>query len=207
MDRNRLTRMFDLTRGALLFALVPCLLADGSARADGGGTINGEIAARPKNRAGVVVYLDKVPGAFRPPAHPVAMDQKGMKFVPHVLAVMKGTTVNFVNNDTVRHNVFSPDNEKYNLGTWAQGESKSYTYKTPGLYHQLCNIHPEMGAVIMVLENPFFAVSGDDGKFKIEGVPAGTYTLKTWAEKGHPSSQQVTVAAGAAVDVKVEAGK
>jgi plastocyanin len=169
------------------------------------GTITGQVSTKaPKLRAGVVVFLDKVPGSFRPPARPVVMDQQGMKFAPHILAVQKGQTVLFNNHDAVRHNIFSPDNEKYNLGTWGQGESKPHTFGTVGVYHQLCNVHPEMGAVIVVLENPFFGVTGEDGTFQIPNVPPGKYTLKTWSEKLPERSETVTVTAGAPTNVHLE---
>jgi plastocyanin len=199
------------------FAL-KCLLAVGvlggalamsrSARADGGSSITGQITtSTPKQRANIVVFLDKVSGSFRPPARPVPMDQKGMKFVPHVLAVQKGQTVLFTNSDSVRHNIFTPDGDKYNLGTWGQGESKAHTFAATGVYHQLCNVHPEMGGVIVVLDNPFFAVTGDDGKFTIPNVPPGKYTLKTWSEKLPEASHEVTVAAGAPTTIQLKVGK
>jgi plastocyanin len=176
--------------------------------ADSGQSITGQVATNmPKQRANVVVFLDKVAGSFRPPARPVPMDQKGMKFVPHVLAVQKGQTVVFRNSDNVRHNIFTPDGDKYNLGTWGQGESKPHTFTATGVYHQLCNIHPEMGGIIMVLDNPFFAVTGDDGKFSIPKVPPGKYTLKTWGEKLPDSSREVTVAAGAPTNVQIKLGR
>jgi plastocyanin len=176
--------------------------------ADPTGTISGQVATKaPKLRAGVVVHLDKVSGSFRPPARPVTIDQKGMKFIPHVLAVQKGQTVLFSNHDAVRHNIFSPDNEKYNLGTWGQGESKPHTFSTIGVYHQLCNVHPEMGAVIVVLDNPYFAVTGDDGAFQIPNVPPGKYTLKTWSEKLPEHTQPITVTSGTPTNVHIELGK
>jgi plastocyanin len=176
--------------------------------ADAGSEINGQVTTpSPKQRANVVVYLEKVPGSFRPPARPVSIDQKGMKFIPHVLAVQKGQTVLFTNHDNVRHNIFSPDGDKYNLGTWGMGESKPHTFTATGIYHQLCNVHPEMGAVIMVLDNPFFAVTGDDGKFSIPNVPPGKYTLKTWGEKLPDSSREVTVATGAPTTLQIKLGR
>lgn len=176
--------------------------------AEGGGSIVGDVATRsPKQRAGVVVHLVNVTGSFRPPAKPATMDQKGMTFIPHILAVQKGTTVIFHNSDAVSHNVFSPDNEKYNLGTWGKDQSTPHTFATVGIYHQLCNVHPEMGAVIVVLDNPYFAVTGADGKFAIENVPPGSYTLETWSEKGGKSSRAVTVAAGAPTNLHLELGK
>lgn len=185
---------------AVVLGAVPSL-----ARAQGGGSIAGEVTARsPKARVGVVIHLDNVSGSFRPPSKPEKMDQSHMTFVPHILAVQKGTTVVFHNSDAVSHNVFSPDGEKYNLGTWGKDQSTTHTFNTVGVYHQLCNVHPEMGAVILVLANPYFAVTGPDGKFQIANVPPGTYTLKTWSEKGGETSRQVTVAAGAPTNVHID---
>jgi plastocyanin len=176
--------------------------------ADAGESVSGQVSASsPKQRANVVVYLEKVPGSFRPPARPVVLDQKGMKFVPHVLAVQKGQTVLFTNHDSVRHNIFTPDGDKYNLGTWGQGESKPHTFTATGIYHQLCNVHPEMGGVVVVLDNPFFAVTGEDGKFEIPNVPPGKYTLKTWSEKLPETSREITVAASAPTTVALKVGK
>jgi plastocyanin len=201
--------MSPIARGGSVFLFL-LMLAPAEARAadEAGGTIAGDVTAHPpKFRAGVVVHLDKVPGSFRPPARPAVIDQKGMIFIPHVVAVLKGGTVTFKNSDAVRHNVFSPDGEKYNLGTWGQNESKSYTFKTPGVYHQLCNVHPEMLGFVVVLENPYFAVTNAEGKFEIPNVPPGTYTLKTWSEKLPETSRQVTVTAGGAANVHIELGK
>jgi plastocyanin len=193
----------------LTASLAVVLLSPVAARAaDATATIAGQVVAgSPKQRANVVVFLEKVGGSFRPPARPVTMDQKGMKFVPHVLAVQKGQTVLFTNHDNVRHNIFTPDGDKYNLGAWGQGESKPHTFSTLGVYRQLCNVHPEMGAAIVVLENPFFAVTGDDGKFTIPNVPPGRYTLKTWGEKLPETSHEVTVAAGASTNLQIKVGK
>ncbi len=178
------------------------------AMAQEAGTISGDVAARtPKLRAGVVVFLDKVAGTFRPPARPAQIDQKGMAFVPHVVAVQKGATVVFKNSDTVRHNVFTPDGDKYNLGTWGQGETKPHTFTASGVFHQLCNVHPEMSGFVVVLDNPYFAVTEADGKFTIANVPPGSYTLKTWSEKGAETTKAVTVTAGGTTAVKLEVGK
>jgi plastocyanin len=174
-----------------------------SARADEG-TVAGQVSApNPKQRAGVVVSLEKVPGNFTPPGTAVQMDQRGMQFIPHVLAVLKGTEVKFQNSDAVSHNVFTPDGDKYNLGNWGKGQSKTHNFDKPGVYRQLCNVHPEMSAVIVVLDNPFFAVTGEDGKYKIEHVPPGTYSLNAWSEKLPAAKQSVTVTAGQAATADV----
>jgi plastocyanin len=198
----------DRTLVGFTLFLAAGLAAVPAAAEETGGTIAGDVATRlPKQRAGVVVHLDKVAGTFRPPAKPATMDQKGMKFIPHVLAVQKGTTVVFRNSDAVRHNVFTPDDGKYNLGTWGQGESKPHTFNETGVVRQLCNVHPEMSAVIVVLDNPYFAVTGDDGKFEIKNVPPGTYTLKTWGEKLAEATQSVTVAPGGTATVHLSLGR
>jgi plastocyanin len=195
MTRFGFARTFTI--GALIFA-------SASAFADGG-SISGEVAARtPKGRNGVVVHLEGVPGSFRPSAKPTPIDQKGMTFIPHVVAIQKGGTIVFHNSDSVRHNVFTPDGDKYNLGTWGQNETKTHTFTQTGMFRQLCNVHPEMSAFIHVFDNPFFAVTGPDGKFTIENIPPGTYTLKTWSEKGGETSRSVTVAAGAPTQLKLE---
>ena len=196
------------SRTAQLIAILALSAAPTVAVAQSSGSITGDVSARtPKARVGVVVHLTNVTGTFRPPAQPATMDQKGMTFIPHILAVQKGTTVVFRNSDAVSHNIFTPDGEKYNLGSFGQGKSATHMFNTVGVYHQLCNVHPEMGAVIVVLDNPYFAVTGADGKFQIEGVPPGSYTLKTWSEKGGETSRPVTVAAGAPTNLHIELGK
>jgi plastocyanin len=178
-----------------------------SARAavEGAGSITGQVnTPNAKMKAGVVVSLEKVAGSFRPPAQPAEIDQKGMQFVPHVLAVMRGTTVRFKNSDAVSHNVFTPDGEKYNLGSWGKGEFKTFTFTKTGVYRQLCNIHPEMSGFVVVVDNPFFAVTGDDGKFKIEGVPPGQYAIHAWSEKLPAANTNIAVAAGESANVKIE---
>ena len=149
--------------------------------------------------ADAVVYVQQAPGA--PAAGKVEqMDQRQMQFIPHVLPIVAGTTVKFRNSDPTPHNVFSPDNEKYNLGTWPQGQTKDYVFskcaKPPCVYTQLCRVHPEMEGYIVVLQNPYFAVTGKDGKYEITNVPPGSYTLAVWHQKAKAAPKPVTVAAG-----------
>ena len=151
------------------------------------------------SNADAVVYVQQAPGTF-PPGKPVVLDQTKMQFIPHVLPVIAGTTVKFLNSDPTPHNVFSPDNEKYNLGTWPQGQSKDYAFtkcaKTPCVYTQLCRVHPEMEGYVVVLQNPFFAVSNKEGHYEIENVPPGSYTLAVWHTRGKAQPKPVTVDAG-----------
>jgi plastocyanin len=162
------------------------------------GTINGKVKARGvKNSGDAVIYIEKVPGKkFDAPKEHARMDQKNLTFIPHVLPVLVGTTVDYLNSDDVLHNVFSPDKcaEKLNLGTWPKGQTKSYTFKEPGCVAvMLCNVHPEMEAYIVVLETPYFAVTAKDGSYTVKNVPPGKYTLKIWHQKLKAESKEITV--------------
>lgn len=162
------------------------------------GDIKGKVTAKgTKNSANAIVYIENVPGKkFSTPKENARIDQKNLVFIPHVLPIVVGTTVEFMNSDDVLHNVFSPDNcaEKFNLGTWPKGEIRTYTFKNPGCFSvMLCNVHPEMEAYIVVLETPYFSVSDKDGSYVIKNVPAGKYSLKIWHEKLKGESVEITV--------------
>ncbi len=172
-------------------------LAAGTALADGG-IVRGKVdVTPPKYLEDTVVYLKEVKGTYAPKT--VDMDQKGMRFLPHILTVTVGDTVRFLNDDSVGHNVFSPDNEGYNLGTFKQGENRTYTFTKPGVYSQLCSIHPEMLGYIFVGQNPYAAPVDAKGRYAIKDVPAGTYQLEVWNAKLKAPAKSVTVAAGQTV--------
>jgi plastocyanin len=163
--------------------------------------IKGHVAVQglrsPEN---IAVYVDAIQGKdFPAPAQHTVMDQKGLKFVPHVLVVLKGTTVDFLNSDATGHNVYWPavsGNKKlaHNLGTWPQGQTKSFQFNDLGAAPLLCNVHPEMSGYVIVAPTPYFAVTDKDGNFEIKNVPPGHYTLTTWSEEGKPTTQTVDVA-------------
>lgn len=162
-----------------------------------GGEITGSVkVAGVATNADVVVYVQQAPGAAAA-GKTVEMDQRKMQFIPHVLPVVVGTTVKFLNSDPTPHNVFSPDNEKYNLGTWPQGQTKDHTFSTcpkpPCVYTQLCRVHSEMEGFVVVLQNPYFAVTDKDGRYQIAGVPPGSYTLAVWHPKAKAQPKPVTV--------------
>jgi plastocyanin len=161
-----------------------------------GGTISGKVQATPaKYLADTVVYLKNVPGTYAP--RKVSMDQRGMKFIPHVLTITQGDTVDFLNNDHVAHNVYSPDGEGYNLGTFKQNQDATYTYRKAGVYTQLCSIHPEMLAYVFVGQNPYASAVDASGHYAIRGVPPGTYQLAVWnGSKLKTGERSVTVTAG-----------
>jgi plastocyanin len=170
--------------------LVCCLAAAPVFGAELTGTVR--VSGRPTEHA--VVWLE-ASGAPAPPQTPkVVMDQRNIAFVPHVLAVRVGTTVDLPNNDKVFHNVFSfRDGKKFDLGMYPKGTVKRVTFDKPGLARLFCNIHPNMAAYVMAVDSPYFAVSDHKGTFTIAGVPAGTYTYRAWHPGGQPLTGSVTV--------------
>ncbi len=131
------------------------------------------------------------------------VDQLNLTYVPHVIAVQKGTILDFPNSDMVRHNVFSPPEccKQFNLGTYDVGVVKHVTFDEVCDIPLLCNVHAEMSAFIVVLDNPYFSVTGRDGVFKIENVPPGTYKVSAWQEKLRTVTKDVTVESGKASNV------
>ena len=170
------------------------------------GVIKGKIECKGvKDNRDVIVYLEQTPdSAYASPKKNPVMDQKDLTFIPHVLPILKGTTVEFHNSDDVLHNVFTPDKcaEKMNLGTWPKNQSKSYTFENLGCESViLCNVHPEMEAWVVVLQNPFYAKTDKDGTFEIKDVPPGKYNLAVWHEKLKAPSVEIDVPATGAVEI------
>lgn len=172
-----------------------------SAQAAESGAVAGTVLAKGlRTNAGVVVSLVAPGLAVAPPNQPAEMDQKQMQFLPHVLPVVTGTSVRFLNSDPVPHNVFSPEG-KYNLGTWPTGQGRDYKFDKPGVYTQLCRVHPEMEGFVVVLDTPHFAVTDASGRFEIKGVPPGKYKLVAWSEKLKSVQQEVTAESGKTLTV------
>src|SRR5690606_19353065 len=132
-----------------------------------------------------VVYLEEAPrGAFEDLAGGRArLDQTNEQFVPRVLAITTGTTVDFPNNDRVYHNVFSLSKPRtFDLGRYAAGRSRAVRFDRPGIVRVFCDIHSHMSAWILVFNHPWFAVTDAEGDFVLRGVPPGTYSLAVWHE-------------------------
>jgi plastocyanin len=147
--------------------------------------------------ADAVVYVAAIPGkTFPAPKEHAKMDQRNLVFSPRVLPVLVGTTVDFLNSDAVLHNVFTPDAcaDKFNLGTWPQGETKSYTFKKECGAVLLCKVHAEMEAYVVAVPTPYFAPAQADGTYRISDLPDGSYTVKVWHPKLKTAGKPVTVA-------------
>ena len=182
-----------LRRSAI--AVAACSLVSLASAADSGG-ISGSVTARGlRSNADIVVSLQAEKVTVAPPEKAVDLDQNGMQFIPRVLPVVKGTTVRFLNSEAMPHNVFSPE-AKYDLGIILKGQTREYKFDKPGVYTQLCAMHPEMVAYVMVLDTPYFGVTDDAGRFEIKDVPSGKYTLVTWGERLKQTARPVTVESG-----------
>ncbi len=160
------------------------------------GTISGKVSGVSGNS---VVYVDTIAGkTFPAPEKHFLMDQKGLLFQPHILVVPLGSTVDFLNSDTVAHNVFWPSvggdkKAGHNLGTWPKGEKKSWKFEKAGAAPLFCNVHPEMSGAVVVSPTPYYAETDKSGNFKIENVPDGQYNVVAWHEGAKQQSKPVTV--------------
>jgi plastocyanin len=148
----------------------------------------------------VVVYIDGVPAAALERKH--AIRQKNLQFEPRVSVVVKGTTVDFPNDDKVYHNVFSTSRPaRFDLGLYRSGASKSVQFKREGVVDVFCNIHPDMSSRVLVVPTTLFAATDASGKFRIDGVPVGTYPIVAWHPSGAEARGQVKIERGKAATI------
>jgi plastocyanin len=221
------TRSVASLAALILIALMPLSTRGAAARP---GAIRGRVGLRralavserrptvadlgaPSDRAGdrdrgdrlkSVVYLDTAPrGAFEEtePVHAV-MDQQNETFVPHILAISTGTTVDFPNSDRIYHNVFSLSKvARFDLGRYAVGKSRSIRFDRSGIVRVFCDIHSHMNAFILVFSHPFFAVTDEAGRYRIDNVAPGTYNLIAWNEGLASDPKPVTIPDGGLTEV------
>ena len=164
-------------------------------------TISGTVAlvsgGKPlPDASNVAVWLEGVPhgGSARAGAKTTRMQQSSKQFQPKLLIVEKSATVDFPNLDPIYHNVFSVSGgNRFDLGLYRSGSSKSKTFEEAGLVRVYCNIHPQMVGFVMVVDSDFAAVTGKDGAFRFDNVPPGNYVLKAWNEQSGETSQPVAV--------------
>lgn len=154
-----------------------------------------------------LVYLDTAPRAAFDEPEPgrAVMDQRNETFVPRLLAVTTGTVVDFPNSDRTYHNVFSLSRaRRFDLGRYASGRSKAVRFDRPGVVRVFCDIHSHMSAFVVVFNHPFFRVTEPDGRYRLDNVPPGIYTVVGWYEGEARVQRSVTVAPGAGVELDLE---
>lgn len=151
----------------------------------------------------IVVYLE---GHTALPAGATdsvpVVDQREISIQPHVMSVVVGSTVEFLNSDSVYHNLFSLSRAKqFNLGRYPRGQSRRVRFDRAGEVEIFCDIHTEMNGVLLVLPNPYFTSVDREGRYRIKDVPPGTYQVRVWREKSPGAAATVTVRAGSEVEI------
>jgi plastocyanin len=205
--------MFVLSLVFLTIMFVPSPVIAGNIK----GAVKVKGLRTPEN---ILVYLTKAPPVTEDLSKvKFIMDQRNLEFIPHVLPVLVGATVDFPNNDKVDHNVFSMSRtKKFNLGSYPAGESKSVVFDKPGIVELRCDVHAEMAAYILVLKNPYFAVTDKQGRFEIpdtstlkkigltgvKNLAPGKYFIKTWHEKLKTQKKAVVVPENGDVRIQLD---
>lgn len=195
-----------LAVGVFLFVLVAVAL--GPRAAGSPGSVSGRVVlvkggSVRADASNAVVWIEGPPRETGPGA-PGRMIQESKRFAPRVLIVPRQGTVEFPNNDPVYHNVFSVSGpNRFDLGLYRSGATKSRSFPEPGLVRVYCNIHPQMVGFVMVVDTDFATVTGRDGAFRFDGVPAGSWTLRAWHEEGTETSVPVVLPASSETPLTV----
>lgn len=188
---------------AALFALT-CAATPHAASASN--AISGKVVVKKKDgeavkdASNIVVFVD---GLKQDAANGKgAMASRNKVFDPLILPIVKGSEVEFPNDDVILHNVFSLSKTKpFDLGLYKKGDMKMVRFDQPGLVKVYCNIHEKMAGYILVLENPYFALTDKDGNFKISGVPNGKYMLSSWHRYGDMQKKEIELTGSGQVKV------
>ena len=197
-------------RSALLIAAVMVFVAREAQTKPQLGTVKGSVSVLKGGKAkadktGVIIYLEGVAGTPPAPKDHAIIRQREKQFDPPLSVVVRGTTVDFPNEDKIFHNVFSVSRPaRFDLGLYKSGTMKSVEMKRTGVVDVYCNIHPDMVAKVKVLENAYYTITGKDGTFKINNVPAGEYPIVAWLQTGDEAKGTVKVSAGGSAEVKLE---
>lgn len=159
-----------------------------------------------KTLGNVFVYVkDGLSGyAFDPPSGSVTLDQRGCRYIPHVFAVRVNQPLEIVNSDPTLHNVHATPvaNQEFNTGQPIQGMKMEHRFTRPEVMVPFkCDVHGWMNAYAAVMDHPFYAITKEDGRFEIEGLPPGTYTIEAWHERLGATTQSVTLAASGSQEI------
>lgn len=179
--------------------VLSALLAAGLAGPASAAAVAGRVEMTDKNGKLVsdlseaVVYVEGAKARATP--QKVSITMKGKEFRPHIVIVPVGSTVAFPNEDPIFHNVFSVSGDnRFDLDLYKRPKVGERVFEQPGIVRVYCNIHPQMSAIVVIRDNPWYAKAGRDGAFSIEGVPPGKYTLTAWHERAQkPTTIELTV--------------
>jgi plastocyanin len=195
--------------GALVAALL-LLLTAAPAPAQDSAVVRGRVVlglegVRLADLGPIVVYLEPVAGAA-PPTRRAAptIRQRYAQFRPGFLAIAVGQSVRMPNDDDVDHNVFSySKGNEFDLGLYPAGESRSVSFRKPGLVRIYCSIHESMNGTLFVAPSPYFSRASDSGSFLIAGVPPGRYRLRTWCERLPETTRELELAPGQSLELEL----
>lgn len=200
MSPIRLPVGFRIVTG-LLAAGLPAGLPAGLAAQ--GVTVTGRLTIQERDgrpgtdQAQAVIWLE---GGAAPAGSPVTLEMatEGKQFVPHLVVIPRGSTINFPNHDPFNHNVFSLSAERvFDLGLFGRGESRPVSFPAPGVIRVYCNVHAQMRGLVVVAGSGLFTQPDADGSFRLEGVPPGEYAVHVWHERAQPLTQALRVTAQA----------
>lgn len=189
------------------------LLAAGQvAAADLSGTLrlfaNGKPLRESEAAEAVIYFRPKTPVLAAAMAQPAMMSTRRKQFVPRVLAITAGSAVRFPNEDPILHNAFSRSTENaFDTGQYGRGDGRTQVFAKPGLVRVYCNVHHSMFGFVLVLDTPFFTRADAAGRFRLEGLPDGDGELVVFHDRGAPLKQQLTVATGSTIDLKLDLNK
>jgi plastocyanin len=154
--------------------------------------LNTDKTGKSRESGNVLVWLVPASGVKAAPSQPAQkprLDQRNKSFEPHVLVVPVGSVVAFPNHDPFFHNVFSLfEGKRFDLGLYEAGSTRDVHFDKPGISYIFCNIHPEMSAVVVALDTPYYGISDSRGQVVIANVPSGRYTLRVWYESALPET-------------------
>jgi plastocyanin len=170
-------------------------------------SVEGTVVTESRRLSEMVVYLVSDEQPLEPAADETPfIDQINLTFVPSVLTIAPGTTVDFRNSDPLLHNVFSPGRPGpgFDLGTYPKTETRSHTFREIGAHVILCHVHPDMYAFVIVVPTPFRTTVDEDGHFRIDGVPGGRYTVRVWHRQEYELTPQLIVRAGGTPQLTVD---
>ena len=182
------------------------MASDPYCESQGGGTLDEFVTGQGGTLGNVFVYVKDGLGnlQFPVPASPVVLDQKGCRYLPRVLGIQVGQTLEIRNSDTTLHNMHAipENNREFNKALGQQGLNHTHTFSTAEVMVPFkCDVHRWMRSFVGVVGHPFYAVTGSDGSFRLTGLPPGTYTVEAWHEKLGRQTQSVTIGASEAKDV------